>query len=90
MKPIGEKLGHSFVAPGMPESLIPAGIFGFPKVLKALPSNCTKDDFSQGSRFLQFVIAAARKRFLTEEFVRFPVFIQFGPVFLSTAFVSFN
>ena len=28
-------------------------------------------------------MAAARMRFLTKEFARFPVWLQFGPVFLS-------
>ena len=48
MKPIGENLRYSFVAPGMPSKLIPAGIFGFPKVVLGLPGNLTKDDFSTG------------------------------------------
>lgn len=74
LKPIGENLRYSFTAPGVPPGLIPAGIFGFPK----------------GSRFLLFVMAAARERFLSPEFSRFPVYIQFGPTFLSTAFLQFN
>ena len=32
VKPIGESLRYSFTAPGVPPNLIPAGIFGFPKV----------------------------------------------------------
>ena len=48
MKPLGENFRHSFVAPGMPLELLPAGIFGFPKVVLVLSGNLSKDDFSPG------------------------------------------
>ena len=41
----------------------------------------------QGSRFLEFVLSAAREHYLSPDFPRRPIWEQFGPSFLTTTFV---
>jgi len=72
IQPLGNRLKQSFVAYRLsPYFNIQSSIFGFAK----------------SSRFLQFVLAAAKLHFASPDFQKLSVPEQFGPTFFTTSFV---
>ena len=86
VRPLEHHLKNSFVVYSPAWHNIPNSIFGFPQVNRIKENKLQLRQ--QGSRFLKFVLDAARLHFAEDNFDKLSVPQRFGPTFFTTTFVS--